>query len=120
MVDVEILDTSENYYDSERETIVVDERLRQYPDAFQYILLHELKHHAIYSSSSSFLECFFLNLRHELSTDLELAFSNDESLKELRMYRKEILDSKKKHVSFLVNLSRTCLTFPLYIASRFK
>ena len=88
MIDVEVVDTSNNYYNADRQTVIVDRKLKQIPEAFEYMKRHELRHHKIYVSSSSRFDVFLRTFWHEFSTDLDYAFSEGGEVRQLREYMK--------------------------------
>lgn len=69
-----------NQYDYEYDVIILDENLKEYPQAHDQILEHELQH--------SKPECQTLSgfLRHEYQTDREFYFRDDEVMDEIREY----------------------------------
>ncbi len=109
MVDVEVVDTSNNYYDADRQTVVLDGKLKQFPKGFEYMKRHELRHHKIYVSSGSRFDVFVRTFWHEFSTDLDYAFSNSEDVTQLRRYIQNERGIHKPYVRFLVQCLREFL-----------
>lgn len=59
-----------NFYDSARDTIVLDSKLRQYPEFREIVKQHEIKHALIERSSSSRIESLIRNLWHDIKKDV--------------------------------------------------
>jgi len=119
MVDVELVDTCNNYYDADSCTVVLDRKLKQFPEAFEYMKRHELRHHEIYSSSGSRFDIFLWTFWHEFSTDLDYAFSECVEVRQLREYMKDERGVRRPWRRFLVQSLRNFWAVPLYLLSSF-
>ena len=98
------IDCNENYYDPVRNTVVLDEKLKDYPLAHRYVKRHELQH-------AKFRMNPIKNLIHELKTDYELTVRKDETMEEIKEYRSRCRKPLLKHIkhfliSGFVNISR--------------
>lgn len=74
---------AENHYKYDYDVIVLDEELKNYPAAHDYILAHE-RHHATAEGRT-----FTGFVRHELQSDLDYYFGSGETLDEVREYYRE-------------------------------
>jgi len=59
-----------NFYDPARDTVVLDTKLRQYPEFREVVKQHEIKHALIERSSSSRTESLIRNLWHDIKKDV--------------------------------------------------
>lgn len=77
---------AQNHYKYEHDVIVLDERLKNYPKAHEYIKSHELKHakHG-QPENRGVLDL----IRLEFQTDVEHFFSRSEEIAEVREYFEE-------------------------------
>lgn len=77
---------AENHYKYDHDVIVLDERLKAYPKAHEYIKNHELEHarHGK-PENRGFLEL----IRLELRTDIDHYFSDSDVLEEVHEYFEE-------------------------------
>lgn len=70
-VEIQDVNTTEaNFYDPVRDSIVMDKRLKLYPELRQEILDHEIKHAIIHRNSDSRTEEMVKNLVLDVKTDL--------------------------------------------------
>ena len=83
---------AENHYKYEHDVIVLDERLKDYPEAHEYIKNHELEH-AKQGANAGFFEL----LRLELRTDIDHYFSESEEIAEVREYFDSISGEQRLH-----------------------
>jgi hypothetical protein len=84
---LEIVDSAmSNYYEHDRDVIVVDRRLvENYPaPAVDHVVRHEFLH-SIHDERDRWLRDFW----HEIEEDLFMAFSKSDVAEELRRYRRE-------------------------------
>ena len=60
-----------NHYDPARDTIVLDSKLRLYPEFREKVKQHEIKHALIERKSSNRAESLFRNLWHDIKKDIK-------------------------------------------------
>lgn len=119
--DVYYVDTAAsqvNYYDPVTNAIILDEKLKDYPLAHQYVLAHEMEHH---NNGLNPLP----HLWHELKTDIRMAFSEAEAIEQFREYEDaqshELRDLPPMVSAAVTNMVRMWwqfLIFPTGIAYR--
>lgn len=112
------MDSSKIEYDYSRETILLDNKLKDYPQALNFFLDHEYTHHRINKTSNNILHRFLLNLRLEWETDLRLAFDNSEELEQVRQYKYNVLDAEYSFSEFFVKSIRSFWSPFLYGISK--
>lgn len=95
-VEVQDVNTTEaNFYDPIRDSIVMDKRLKLYPELRQEILDHEVKHAIIHRNSDSRLEEMVKNLVLDVKTDIyRLLGWQEETKQEEEYYLLEIQQPK--------------------------
>lgn len=117
MVKIETTLSPENFYDENRDVIVIDEKLREYPEALEMVLLHELKHAMIENKFDSPFRKFLEHSKHGLKTDIKFAFSNKECYSEFRKYNSE---DEVPFRSVAVSFLRSVWASPLYMIMEFR
>lgn len=112
MVTIEETASSETFYDEKRDVIVIDEKLREYPEALKMALIHELEHARIENTHENTFRKFFEHAKHELKYDFSYAFSTKEKFIQFRSY---LSDGQPDRIeAILLSLIRSLWTFPLY------
>lgn len=115
-VEVQDVNTTEaNFYDPVRDSIVIDKRLKLYPELRQKILDHEIKHAIIHRNSHSRLEEMVKNLFLDVETDLyRLLGWQEESEQDNKYYWLEIEQPKLRNFHYPVgNMIRSLLYLTL-------
>jgi len=118
MVEIVEADFSYSCYDERRDTIIIDEKLKEYPGALEMVVLHELEHASIENSSHNILRKFLEHLAHELRHDWNFAFSSENSYIQYRRYHRK-RESENPHTE-LIPFVRIIWALPLYAIMNFK
>ncbi|MEF8875006.1 MAG: hypothetical protein V5A88_10135 [Candidatus Thermoplasmatota archaeon] len=79
---VQYVDHEINCYNPSRDSIIIDERLKQYPEAHDWVLRHELKHR----KNPTVIHDVILDLK----SNIDFRTRNDETGKQLRRYKEHI------------------------------
>ncbi|RZN62004.1 MAG: hypothetical protein EF811_03865 [Methanonatronarchaeia archaeon] len=109
---VQYVDASKNFnlnaYDPVRETIILDEKLKDYPLAHEVILEHELKHYHLKNPLK--------HAWHDIKDRWRFYGSSSKAMKETRQYYRDInTEWQLKHISNLLANVLSYLATPLYI-----
>lgn len=99
--------TQSNYYDGSRKTIVLDEKLEQYPELQERVLGHELEHYRNDFLSDSFWGVVLRDLKHDLVSDFFRYSSTEKWAEQSSEYKSVKQDSETVMQNVLGNLLRT-------------
>lgn len=114
----EIDSTQSNLYDPARNTVILDRKLRDYPELRKEILSHELKHAEINQKSSSKLEEMILHLIHDIKTDFKRMTGRLENPEQEEKYHQTEIarpQMRNMHIS-VANILRNLTVFTMYAA----
>ena len=91
-VDITEVDINENYYDPVRKTIVIDYRLRKYPELRREVIKHEVQHYRHHISDNNLLVRTWHDFMHDLKRDWKHYNSVETVWKQSREYEADVIE----------------------------